>query len=406
MEIRDSLALDASGLRVTKDGYVVGDAKVSRAGNVQTYLGYELGLTDDRASKSFGVYRDPSVVFDEESMMSLAGRPVTRGHPSDPVTSDNWKTLAVGHVGGRIARDGEHVVAPMAIMDAQAVKEIQAGARSLSAGYTVGIVEDAGQTEDGTPYSFRQVGPLRFNHVAYLPDNNPRAGNTRIGDSSGNRGEGRSIWGAAPLSTHDTEENRSMTDVRKVLVDGLQVETTDAGAAAITKLQKDKDAADQKLADAKSQHDAAMTAKDAAHAEALAKKDEEIGTLKADKKKLEDAAMTPEKVTKLVADRVALETTAKAIFADVQTANVTDADLRRAVVDHKYADDFKDAPDAEISGVFKALAKDAAASAADQSDPVRNAIRDRQPAQTGDANAAWEKNSERLRNAWKGTNAA
>ena len=34
MIIKDSLTLDASGLAVTSDGYLVGEAKVSRAGNV------------------------------------------------------------------------------------------------------------------------------------------------------------------------------------------------------------------------------------------------------------------------------------------------------------------------------------------------------------------------------------
>lgn len=94
---------------------------------------------------------------------------------------------------------------------------------------------------------------------------------------------------------------------------------------------------------------------------ALEAKDEEIGTLKADKKKLEDAAMTPERQTQLVADRVALESAVKAIDEDIKTANVSDADLRKAAVASKYGDEMvKDSSDAEITGMFKALAKDAA----------------------------------------------
>ena len=116
MIIQDSLTLDASGLKLTRDGFLVGEARVSRAGNVQQYLGRELGLTGADATKSFGVFRDPDVVFDSSSLMSLAGRPVTRDHPKDEVTADNWSDLAKGQVGGVIRRDGEHVVAPMAIM--------------------------------------------------------------------------------------------------------------------------------------------------------------------------------------------------------------------------------------------------------------------------------------------------
>ena len=91
----------------------------------------------------------------------------------------------------------------------------------------------------------------------------------------------------------------------------------------------------------------------------IAAKDEEIGTLKADAKKLTDSALTPEKMTKMVADRVALETLVKSIAPTVESANVGDADLRKAAVASKYGDEMvKDASDAEITGMFKALAKD------------------------------------------------
>ena len=135
---------------------------------------------------------------------------------------------------------------------------------------------------------------------------------------------------------------------RTVLIDGLSVVTTDAGAQALEKLQKQID-------DSATAQAAALVASTAA----IAAKDEEIGTLKADAKKLADAALTPEKMTKMVADRVALETFVKAIAPKVDCANVGDADLRKAAVADAYGDEMvKDASDAEITGMFKALAKD------------------------------------------------
>src|SRR5690554_523450 len=148
MIIADSITLDATDLIVTKDGYLVGEAKISRAGNVQEYLGREIGLTGDDASKIFGVYRDPDVVFDKDSMLSLAGRPVTRDHPDRPVDSTNWRDLAVGQVSSVVKKDGEYVVASMAIMDKDAANEVIGGAKSLSAGYTCNIVKDSGVSED------------------------------------------------------------------------------------------------------------------------------------------------------------------------------------------------------------------------------------------------------------------
>lgn len=363
MKISDSLVLDASGLTLTRDGYLVGEAKVSRAGNVQQYAGYELGLTGDDASKAFGVYRDPNVVFDEKSMMSLAGRPVTRGHPDVPVTSENWKDLAKGQVGGVIRRDGEHVVAPMAIMDAEAAKEVAAGARSLSAGYTVEVVKDEGIAADGTPYQFRQAGALRFNHVAYLPDNNPRAGNTRIGDDASDGGKDRNTRGASlvTLPTADTKGSQMADALRKVLVDGLQVETTDAGAAAIDKLQKDIATLTKRLADAEKKTSEEEEEKD----KAIAKKDAEIDALKG---KVLDAAA----LDKLVHARGDLIATAKAIAADVKTEGLSDADIRKAVVVAKLGDAaVKDKPAAYIDARFDILAEDAAKNA----DPVRDALK-------------------------------
>ncbi|MFC7378261.1 DUF2213 domain-containing protein [Brevundimonas sp. GCM10030266] len=357
MIIKDSLTLDASGLKLTRDGFLVGEARVSRAGNVQQYLGRELGLTGDAAAKSFGVYRDPDVVFDSASMMSLAGRPVTRNHPKDAVTAANWKDLAVGQVGGVIRRDGEHVVAPMAIMDATAAKEVHDGARCLSAGYTVDVVPAEGIAPDGTPYQFKQAGELRFNHVAYLPDNNPRAGNTRIGDD---RIEDRGTPDAhrPPLNHGD----RRMT-LKTIIVDGLPVETTDAGEAAINLLKSKLADAGAVLQTAKTDHAKAIEAKDAE----LAKKDAEIDDLKT--KVIDGPALD-----KMAAERADVVTKAKALDAKVVTDGKTNGEIKRAVL----GDAAKDKSDAYVDAAFDLKTADVK-----PGDPLRKAITDSAPAGGG-----------------------
>src|SRR5690606_8773856 len=382
MIIRDSIPVAASGLKMTRDGYLTGEARVSRAGNVQKYYGYEIGLTGDDASKVFGVYRDPDVVFAESSMMSLAGRPVTRGHPPAGVTADNWKDLSVGQVGGVIKRDGEHVVAPMAIMDASAAKEVASGARSLSAGYTVGITKDEGISPSGEPYQYRQSGELRFNHVAYLPDNNPRAGNTRIGDG----------WGAAPVN--DTQlgdkpatvnKGGRMPDSTKAVILGdsvVQVAVSDA-----LLIEQFKDASAKALADAEAKFNSTIAAKD-----------EEIGKLKAE---LADAKKAAEiDVDALVAARTELVAQVKAIDAKIDAKGLSDADLRKAAVAAKLGDEMvKDASEAEISGMFKAIVKDAK-----PTDPVGEAFKHGTRQSVGDAAAqmkdAFAKSVDDL-NAWR-----
>lgn len=356
MKITDSLTLDASGLKMTRDGFLVGDAKVSRAGNVQQYLGRELGLTGDDATKVWGVYRDPDVVFDTASMMSLAGRPVTRNHPAQPVTADNWKELAVGQVGQVIRRDGEHVVAPMAIMDAKAAAEVASGARSLSAGYTVDVVPASGVAPDGTPYQFKQAGQLRFNHVAYLPDNNPRAGNTRIGDHD-RAGVTGSAGAAIPVKARG---DQPMADnMRTVTVDSVTYQVTDQGAQLIERLQGLLRDAGKALEMEREDKNASVAKKDAE----LATKDAEIADLKA--KVLDAAALDA-----LVADRAAVVAKAKALDAAVVTDGKTVLEIKRAVL----GDAATGKSDAYVEAAFDLKT-------ADKADPLRSTIKDAQPVQ-------------------------
>ena len=167
--------------------------------------------------------------------------------------------------------------------------------------------------------------------------------------------------------------------LRTVVVDGLSVSTTDQGAQAITKLLKDLDSSAAKFVDLQMSHADAIKVKDAD----LAKKDEEIGTLKADKKKLEDAALKPADIDRLVADRAVLVSTVRAIDANLEIDGKPDAELRRAAVKARLGDELvKDASDAEIAGMFKAIAKDVK-----PVDPVTAALRTG-PLATNDANAS------------------
>lgn len=359
-------AAPIAGTRRTGDGYLVAEVRTARTG-IQDYAGYEVGKPEKRVVR---VYRPADQVFAKDSLASYAHRPVTNDHPSDAVTADNWKDHAVGQIGDEVARDGEFVRIPLIVMDAAAIKAIEDGKRELSAGYTCDLAFEAGTTPEGQTYDAVQRN-IKINHVAIV--SNGRAGSqARIGD-------GAISWGARPvtLPTADTKGSPMADNLRKVLVDGLQVETTDAGAAAIEKLMKDKDALAAKLADAEK-----------ANAEITATKDEEIGKLKADLKTAQDAAKID--VDKLVADRAELVEVVKAIDAKIETAGKTDADLRKAAVASKLGDEMvKDASDAEILGMFKAVSKDATSG-----DRIRDAITNLKP--TNDAGKAQQSYVDRM----------
>lgn len=367
-------AAPISGTRRTADGYLVATVKTARTG-IQDYAGWEVGKPNMPIVK---VYRPAEQVFGKDSLASYAHKPVTNDHPDEAVTSDNWGTLAVGQIGGEVARDGEYISVPLIVMDGKAIAAVEGGKRELSAGYTCDLAFESGVTPDGQTYDAIQKD-IRINHVAIV-DRGRAGSKARIGD-------GAHSWGISPFSSQTADERKSpMADtLRKVLVDGLQVETTDAGATAIEKLVKDLASSTAKLSDANT-----------AHSAAIAVKDGEIGELKAKLVDTEKKVSTPEAIDKLVADRSALIADAKAIHPEVKTDGVTDADIRRAAVVGKFGDAVaKDASDAEILGMFKVAAADK------DSDPVRKALKtgDHRPNTNDNGQSAYEK---RTSDAWKG----
>lgn len=318
-----------SNTRITHDGYLVAEVRCARTG-CQTYLGSEVGLTD---TDPINVYRPEEAVFHKDSLATYSGKPVTRGHPPEAVTSENWKKYAVGDIGEDIARDGEFVRVPMKIMDQETIDAIQAGEREISMGYTTPIEMKDGIAPDGTPYQAVQTGPIRINHLAVVPV--ARGGSELRIDSDA------SSWGTAP---QPTEQENNM-NLRTIVVDGLSIQVTDQGAQAIDKLQSvvaDRDSTIENL-----QTELADTKKD------LETKD---GELTAVKKQLEDAN-SPAAITDAVRKRASLLDAAekKGKKKREEYEEMDDAAIRRAVVSENLGDVAKDMSDDAISGAFAAL---------------------------------------------------
>lgn len=337
MQFNDAAPI--TGFKKTADGYLVGSVKCARTG-IQLYTRGELKLDGD-PKELIPVYRPPEAVFSEDSLKTYAGKPITMDHPKEAVGSENWKDLSVGTVGSKVLRDGEFVVVDFSLMDAAAVKAVEAGVREVSMGYRTPMELRDGVTPDGQAYKAVQTGPIVINHLAVVPT--ARGGQElRIGDGANN-------WGASPA----LRTERDMTAKTVVLGDSA-VTIPLADAAVIEAFKADMT---KRVADAEAK---------------LAETEEELGKIKAQKKKLEDEQMTADKLSKLIADRVALEGQVKALDDSIVCDAVSDADLRKAAVIAKLGDEaVKDASDAEVTGMFKALiaAKDSA-----KDDKMRSAI--------------------------------
>ncbi len=355
--------VDASGARITRDGYLVAEAAVARVG-IQLYSAGELGMDGD-PSAVVRVYRPPEEVFAADAMASYAHRPVTVDHPGDLIDAANWKDHAKGQTGDEVLRDGEFVRVPLMLMDKEAIEDWREGKRELSMGYTMDLQVADGKTPDGEKYDAIQTN-LRMNHLALV--SRARGGSKlKLGDFK--------------------SEDSSMSDVKltTVTVDGLSVETTDAGAQAISKLTTELADARKTEVKATETHAAKLKVKDTE----AAGKDAEIDTLK-------KAALSDEDLDKLVKDRGDLIATAKQI-ADKDYAGMPAEDIRKAAVAAVLGQDaVEDKSNDYIQARFDILSEDA------DIDPVRKVLKDGVKPKLESVDSAHADMVSSMGSAWKG----
>ena len=319
-----------SGTRKTQDGYLVADVRVARTG-IQEYLGVEVdpdGTLGLRDKKMVRVFRPEEEVFSTDAMRSYAHRPVTNDHPSESVSAENWRRLAVGQTDGKVVRDGDWVQVPMVLMDASVISLVEGGKRQLSMGYQCVLDATPGVTEKGEQYDAVQRS-LRMNHLAVVAAARAGAG-ARIGDGS-----------QLSLPADATEDNRM--NMQKVVVDGLTIETTDQGAQVIAKLQSQLVDASNTLKEEKEKN----KSKDAE----IAKKDAEIDDLKT-------KVLSGAQLDAAVMARSSLIDKAKRISPQTKTDGLSDAEVKRQVVVSRLGDSMKDKPEAYIDARFDILAED------------------------------------------------
>ena len=320
-----------TGVKITDEGYLTGYVNCARTG-IQIYSGDEVGRPEMDVVR---VYRPEEEVFSTDSLRTIAYKPLTNDHPPESVNAKNWRDFAVGSVAGEVLRDGDKMRIPITLMDFKAIEDVQNGKRELSNGYRMKLVFEAGETKDGQAYDAIQT-EIKMNHVAIV-DRGRAGSECRIGDSAENK-----PWGASPILTNDHEETKVTDKNRTVIVDGLPVVTTDAGAAAIDKLQKDNAAIQAKLDLTTTDHDKAMAAKDAE----LAGKDEEI-------KKLTDSQLSTEALDAKVVARTALLEDAKLLAKDADFTGMDDNKVRAtAIIAARGEDAMKDKSVDYINAAF------------------------------------------------------
>ena len=152
-------------------------------------------------------------LFDEESLKSLAGAPVTLQHPPVMVTPSNYKDYSQGSVNGMPKRDGDNLVASMLVIGNEALHAVEyEGVSELSPGYSVDLDETPGEWQ-GQKYD-RVQRNRRYNHQAIVDA-------ARGGSVCSLRFDGANV---------PNNEDNSMTQIK--LPGGGTVEVADAATAA------------------------------------------------------------------------------------------------------------------------------------------------------------------------------
>lgn len=368
----DRMTLDAAPRR-TADGYLVASPKVARTG-IQEYRGAEVGKPDQDIVR---VFRPEEEVFATDALHSFGHRPVTIDHPPEMVDAKNWKKYARGTTGGDVVRDGECVVIPMALMDQDAIAEVEDGKRELSMGYTADLDFTPGKTPAGEQYDAVQRN-IRGNHLAIV--------------DKARGGSQLRVFDAQPVKPTPTQSELFTMTMKTILVDGITVEVSDTAAQVIAKYTKDmeeeKKSLDEKI---KAMEDelASLKAEKAKESET---KDAEIATLK---KQVEDSKLTPQKLDDAVKARDEVIKAAKKVVANITTDGKTDAEIRRAVVDSAMGDTAKGWSDDQVAASFNTLTNSAKA------DPYRQQHLQNPPVKDGGTVQHLADYNQRLTDAWK-----
>lgn len=310
-------------------------------------------------------YRPPEEVFKADSLATLVAAPVTKLHPPELVSSENFGRYAKGHVGESVRQDGDKVVASVFVQDAALVSAVERGdMREVSCGYTCRMDDTPGVSPEGERYD-RVQRDISYNHVAVVP----------VGRGGS---DVRLRLDAADNMRPDAAEEKAMKVER---IDGVEYEIgSDAHKAA----EKRRDEA---TATAKAEADKLAARADAAEAE-LAKAQQQLAESQ-DEKRF-DAE---------VAKRITLIQSARAVLgAEAKLDGKPVGHIKREVVGKAFGEIRLDGKsEAYIDGLFDAaLAKHEANGVAKVAETALRAD------DGGDiVEAARRRMNEHTQNAWK-----
>lgn len=215
------------------------DVPIARTGP-QEYRAQELQLDGD-PERIITVNRHPEDVFEDATLASFEGKPITEDHPPENVGPENYAAYTKGHV-QNVRRQGDYIIADLYINDAQLADEVKNGLkREVSCGYLCNYVPDG--------ENYRQTA-IRGNHVAVVPRG--RAGHeVAIKDAATQAEKGlkqmkketkEALYRFFGLAANDAapEELEQLTKDVSTVADALDAEPAEAPEAKPTEKTEDE----------------------------------------------------------------------------------------------------------------------------------------------------------------------
>lgn len=371
---------ELSGPVRTPQGFLKAPANLTRVG----VLKYR--TADGKIRREL---RHPDDVFAPESLATLALAPLTNEHPDGAVTPENVKALSIGIVGENISHDDTFVQSNVTVMETDSIKEVESGEKvELSTGYTCKL-EEAPGVYNGEEYDVRQRN-IVYNHVCI----------TKLGRA------GPEV--RLRLDSQDAIQLTKEIEMEKITINGVEYECSpelkkalEAQMAAATQASQDAAA---KLADEVKAKDVVQATADEATSKVetvQAKADE----LQAKVDSLEEKVKTrmdSNNFAKAVQERVSLEKVAAHVLKKDSSdfAAITDADLKKQVINAKTKTDLSGKSDAYISARFDSIAEEATEEIKSV-ESVQKAFESRFDSRKNDSDAAKERQRQRTLNGGK-----
>lgn len=302
----------------TPEGYLKGRAIVTNIG-VFTYLNKD-GTTRREL-------RLPEEVFNQDSLDSYVGKPITNSHPSSKtglVDKTNYDSFAIGTMMGPVAHDESHVSADLVFMKEDGIQAIKSGRRGLSVGYQCRLDWTPG-TYLGMNYDCIQRD-IRVNHLAIVDKG-------RAGDAARLRIDNADS-AIQMVGTDDIKEDMmAEKNFHTINLDNVDYQAEDA---VINALKGEKTRADsiQVKLDALTAEKSTVEAERDALKERADALEKEMTALKADKA---DEVKINERVKACLS---LLEVAAK---AEVKTDGLDEKAIKLAIIK-------KDSPDVNLDG--------------------------------------------------------